>query len=140
MAPDVDKADAVTAEELMTSPAVCVHADATVANAARIMARRALKRLPVTDAEGVLRGIVSRGDLLKVFLRDDPDIADEVRHEVVDRLFPGETSVTVHVEDGRVSLAGQVADAALIPAAVRLARAVEGVVDVACVLRGTSSA
>ncbi|MFI8947336.1 CBS domain-containing protein [Streptomyces sp. NPDC053750] len=35
------------------------------------MARRGIKRLPVVDAKGVLQGIVSRGDLLRVFLRPD---------------------------------------------------------------------
>lgn len=127
---DIAKAGAVTAGDLMTSPAVCVHADATVAQAARIMAQRRVKRLPVTDAEGALCGIVSRCDLLKVFLRTDREIADEVRREVVRPLFPGEPSVTVAVDDGVVTLGGRVAEPALIRVATRLARAVEGVVDV----------
>lgn len=50
-------------------PAVTVDPDGTSAEAARIMAVRGVKRLPVVDAEGKLRGIVSRGDLLKVFGR-----------------------------------------------------------------------
>ncbi|WP_329138893.1 CBS domain-containing protein [Streptomyces sp. NBC_01476] len=62
---------AATAEQLMTAPAVCVHAGTTLAEAARAMARRRIRRLPVTDAEGILRGSVSRRDLLKVFLPAD---------------------------------------------------------------------
>lgn len=77
------KARAVTAEDLMTAPAVTVHPKAPVARAARLMARRRVKRLPVVDDEGVLQGIVSRADLLRVFLRSDPDIAEEVRREIV---------------------------------------------------------
>lgn len=127
---DLAKAGAVTADRLMTSPAVCVHTDATLAQAARTMARRRVKRLPVTDAQGVLRGIVSRSDLLKVFLRTDEEIAQEVRDAVVHQLFPGENSVAVAVQDGVVTLSGPVLEPGLIGLATRLTRAVEGVVDV----------
>ncbi|MFB7509778.1 CBS domain-containing protein, partial [Streptomyces broussonetiae] len=85
---DVAKAGALTAGELMSSPAVTVRADATLAEAARIMARQGVKRLPVVDGAGLLAGVVSRADLLKVFLRDDKDIAEEVRREIVAYLFP----------------------------------------------------
>jgi CBS domain-containing protein len=127
----LDKAGATTAAELMTSPAVTTRADATLAQAARIMARHGVKRLPVVDGTRVLRGIVSRADLLKVFLREDGEIAEEVRREVVAYLFPLPASaVRVDVEDGVVTLAGRVRDTALVPVAARLVRAVEGVVDV----------
>ncbi|QKV90592.1 CBS domain-containing protein [Streptomyces sp. NA02950] len=134
--PDLAKAGAVTAEELMSSPAVSVHTDATLAEAARIMAVKGVKRLPVVDAEGKLQGIVSRGDLLKVFLRSEEDIEEEVRRTVVSYLFPDNSSVRVRVADGVVTLSGQLADTALIPVAARLTRAVEGVVDVECHFRG----
>jgi CBS domain-containing protein len=49
---DVAKTRAVSAEELISSPAITVHASATVAEAARIMARRRVKRLPVVDDVG----------------------------------------------------------------------------------------
>ncbi|MFF5587448.1 CBS domain-containing protein [Streptomyces hygroscopicus] len=133
--PDLAKAGAVTAEELMSSPAVTVHPDATLAEAARIMAIRGVKRLPVVDAESKLQGIVSRGDLLKVFLRPDQDIEEEVRRTVVSYLFPG-SNVHVQVREGVVTLGGQLRDTALIPVAARLVRAVEGVVDVECHFRG----
>ena len=70
-------------------------------------------------------------DLLKVFLRDDEEIAEEVRREVVACLFPGPASaVRVEVRDGVVRLGGRVRDTSLVPVAARLARAVEGVVDI----------
>ena len=125
------KADAVTAGDLMTSPALTVHANATLAQAARTMARAGVKRLPVVDELGMLEGIVSRGDLLKVFLREDEEIAEEVRREVVSYLFPASASaVRVEVENGVVRLGGRIEDTSLVPVAARLARAVEGVVDV----------
>lgn len=128
---DLAKAGGLTAGELMTSPALTTRPDATLAQAARTLARARVKRLPVVNERGVLEGIVSRADLLKVFLRDDEDIAEEVRREVVAYLFPAPASaVRVRVHDGVVQLAGRVRDTSLIPVAARLVRAVEGVVDV----------
>ncbi|MET7481659.1 CBS domain-containing protein [Streptomyces sp. NPDC005538] len=134
---DLTKADAVTAENLMTAPAVTVHADDTAGLAARLLARHNLKRLPVVDAAGVLQGIVSRTDLLKVFLRDDADIADEVRRDVVAHTFTApDGPIEVEVHDGVVRLTGRVRDTSLVPVVTRLVRAVEGVVDVDCALSG----
>lgn len=134
---DLAKAGAVTAGELMTSPALTVHANATLAQAARTMAHEKVKRLPVVDDLGMLQGIVSRADLLKVFLRDDDEIAEEVRREVVAYLFPTPAStVRVEVRDGVVKLGGHVRDTSLVPVAARLVRAVEGVVDVEFELKG----
>ncbi|MFR9799108.1 CBS domain-containing protein [Streptomyces sp. MS06] len=137
---DMVKAGSVTAEELMTSPALTVGPDATLARAARVMARAGVKRLPVVGEDGRLVGIVSRADLLKVFLRDDEAIAEEVRREVVAYLFPGPaSSVRVTVQDGVVVLAGRIRDRSLVPAAARLVRGVEGVVDVRFDLAGDAA-
>lgn len=128
---DLTKAGAVTAEALMTSPALTTRPDATLAEAARTMAHAKVKRLPVVDELGLLQGVVSRADLLKVFLRGDEEIAEEVRREVVSYLFPPPASaLRVDVQDGVVKLVGRIRDTALVPAAARLVRAVEGVVDV----------
>ncbi|MCI3278201.1 CBS domain-containing protein [Streptomyces cylindrosporus] len=134
---DLVKAGAVTAEELMTAPAVTVPAHASLARAARTMALHKVKRLPVVGDDDVLVGIVSRSDLLTVFLRDDEDIAEEVRREVVAELFPAAAEpIRVEVRDGVVRLTGRVPDTTLVPVVTRLARAVEGVVDVECALMG----
>ncbi|MFG2969458.1 CBS domain-containing protein [Streptomyces sp. NPDC048179] len=136
---DLAKAGGVTAGELMSAPAVTVHADATLAEAARIMARRRVKRLPVVDGVGLLKGIVSRADLLKVFLREDAELTEEVRREVVDRLFPlSADHIRVDVDEGVVTLTGWIESTDLAPVAARLARAVEGVVDVRCHLAPVS--
>ncbi|WP_432193185.1 CBS domain-containing protein [Streptomyces sp. bgisy027] len=123
------KADAVTAGELMSTPAVTVHADASLAEAARIMARRHVKRLPVVDGVGLLQGIVSRSDLLKVFLRSDEEIADEIRGSVLG-LLPITGVLGVSVTEGVVTLSGSMPERALVPVVARAVRAVEGVVDV----------
>lgn len=118
-------------------PAVTVTAGATLAQAARIMAHAGVKRLPVVDELGCLEGVVSRGDLLKVFLRSDEDIAEEVHREIVSSLFRAPLSpIRVKVEEGVVTLSGRVRDTSLVPVAARLVRAVEGVVDVGFDLAG----
>ncbi|MEV6202913.1 CBS domain-containing protein [Streptomyces sp. NPDC051771] len=70
-----DDGRAPTASRLMTAPAVTVLRGATIAGAARLMGRGRLKRLPVVDEEGRPVGVVSRGDLLKVHLRSDAELA-----------------------------------------------------------------
>ncbi|MEV6020183.1 MULTISPECIES: CBS domain-containing protein [unclassified Streptomyces] len=128
---DVAKADAATAADLMSSPAITVRANATLAEAARVMARDGVKRLPVVDKIGMLEGIVSRADLLKIFLRDDEGIAEEIRRDIVTPLFPPPSSaIHVKVDDGVATLTGRTHDTAIVPVAARLVRAVEGVVDV----------
>ncbi|MFF4255150.1 CBS domain-containing protein [Streptomyces sp. NPDC001663] len=134
---DLVKAGAVTAEDLMTAPALTVPAHASLAQAARIMALHKVKRLPVVDDEGALQGIVSRSDLLQVFLRDDEDIAEEIRRDIVDRLFRAPLApIRVEVRDGVVKLTGRIPDTAFVPITARLVRSVEGVVDVDCALSG----
>jgi CBS-domain-containing membrane protein len=123
------KAGAVTAGELMNAPAVSVHADATLAEAARIMARRKVKRLPVVDRVGMLQGVVSRGDLLKVFLRPDEEMAEEIRDSVLTSL-PSTEAITVTVTEGVVTLGGSLPERGLVPVLARAVRAVEGVVDI----------
>ncbi|WP_230195889.1 CBS domain-containing protein [Streptomyces coriariae] len=130
------KARALTAEGLMTSPAVTARPQWSVVEAARAMARHHVKRLPVVDDAGFLVGLVSRGDLVHVFLRRDLTIREEITTDVLTRtlgLDPG--AVTAQVTDGRVTLSGTVPQESLIPIAVRLSESVDGVVDVTNHLR-----
>ena len=69
----------LTAGELMTAPAITIHPDATISAAARVMNHHHVKCLPVVDAAGMLAGLVSRRELLSIFLRPDEEIADDVR-------------------------------------------------------------
>ncbi|WJY36415.1 CBS domain-containing protein [Streptomyces sp. P9-2B-2] len=128
---DVRKAGGLTAGDLMSAPALTVHAGDTLAQAARTMAFKSVKRLPVVDGQGLLQGIVSRADLLKVFLRPDEDLAAEIRTEIIGRLCPVvPDQLAVSVTDGVVTLSGTLRDPSLLPVTARLVQAVEGVVDV----------
>jgi hypothetical protein len=51
------------------------------------MSERHVKHLIVTDSEGCLEGIVSRGDLLAVFVRPDAEILREISQDVVLGVF-----------------------------------------------------
>ena len=125
------KAAGDTAVELMTAPAITIGPDATVAEAARLLHRHQIKRLPVVDPAGPLLGIVSRADLLKVFLRSDAEIAQEVRQEVFLRaMWVDPDTVAVEVRDGVVTLTGQLERRSLIPITVSLVHGLDGVVDV----------
>lgn len=126
-----ERAEAMTAVHLMSAPAVTVHPEGPVAEAARTMARRHLKRLPVVDEEEYLVGVVSRSDLLKVHLRDDEDLAAQVRFELLAALHPQLSSqIDVRAEDGRITLTGQLPETLTAAGLRRLVRAVPGVVDV----------
>jgi osmotically-inducible protein OsmY len=76
-------------------------------------------------------GIVSRADLVRIFLREDDGIRREVISDVLVRLLRADPElVDVRVEDGVVTLNGRLPQRSQIPVAVRLTRAVDGVVDV----------
>ncbi|MFJ6378818.1 CBS domain-containing protein [Kitasatospora sp. NPDC092039] len=121
----------VTAADLMTAQPVCTTPDTSVVAAARLMSRHGLKRLPVLDEEGRVIGMVSRGDLLRVFLREDMVIRREIVEEVLGRIegvSPAE--IGVEVNQGRVVLSGTVPEPYLVPIVLNLCRSVDGVVSV----------
>jgi CBS-domain-containing membrane protein len=125
------KGRARTAGRLMTAPAVTVHADDTIVRAARTMAQKHVERLPVLDQEDRLVGIVTRRDLLQVFLRPDQEIREEVIQEVLVRalwLPPG--SVEVSVTEGVVTLSGHAERKSETQIAMSMTRRIDGVVDV----------
>ncbi|MFD7013348.1 CBS domain-containing protein [Streptomyces sp. NPDC059928] len=126
-----NKSRARTAAQLMSQPAVCVHADNTIAEAARSMARHKVERLPVIDDEDRLVGIVTRRDLLQVFLRPDDEIRREVISEVlVNTLWLSPRTIRVSVTDGEVTLDGKLERLSEVAIAVHMARQIDGVVSV----------
>ncbi|MFJ9609649.1 CBS domain-containing protein [Kitasatospora sp. NPDC101176] len=130
-APPPGPGGAVTAADLMTGQPVCTTPGTSVVAAARLMSRHGLKRLPVLDEEGRVIGMVSRGDLLRVFLREDRVIRREIVEEVLGRVegvSPAE--VGVEVDQGRVVLSGTVPELHLVPIVLNLCRSVDGVVSV----------
>jgi CBS-domain-containing membrane protein len=104
---ELEKADGVTAGDLMTSNVVTVKPGDTVEQAARLMYHLQVKRLPVVDAGGYLVGIVSRADLLTVFDRPDREIHAEIVDDIILHEFLIDPAMfTVTVADGVVTIQG----------------------------------
>lgn len=125
------KVHARTAGRLMTRPPVTSHADDTIAEAARTMARCQVERLPVLDEADRLVGIVTRRDLLQVFLRPDAEIRTEVIEDVlVDTLGLPPRAVDVFVVEGVVTLTGHVERKSEKSMALLMTARIDGVVGV----------
>ena len=89
-----------------------------------------VNRLPVVEG-GRLVGIVSRGNVLKVFYRSD----EAIRREIVEDVIVGEFMMApsrflLDVTDGVVVLQGRVERRSLLPYVVRAIQGIEGVVRV----------
>ncbi|MEU6064605.1 CBS domain-containing protein [Streptomyces sp. NPDC047082] len=121
---------AATAEELMSTPAITVHPEQKVADAARVMERHGVERLPVVDEEDRLIGIATRRDLLRVFLRTDEEIRREVLDDVLNALSLPPHDMAVSVRDGMVTLEGRLEHCSDIPLTVRSTYRVDGVIGV----------
>ena len=125
----------------MTSPAITIAPGRAPAGRREADDSLDIKRLPVVEAGttfgggvgGNLIGIVSRRDLLSVFLRPDEDIAGDVREMLAQLPQADPGGVTVAVRNGIVTLAGPLGSAEehdLIRVAGRLTWDIDGVVDV----------
>jgi CBS-domain-containing membrane protein len=125
-----EKTTGWVAGELMTGQAVTVTANTSAVDAARLMESTGVKRLPVVNLAGRLAGIVSRHDLLKVFVRPEADIRDDVRREYLQLPDVDAARIVVEVDDGVVALGGEVERRSLVAQMVRLAERVDGVVAV----------
>jgi CBS domain-containing protein len=125
------KAAGTVASELMTCPAITVPSDTGLGEAARLMHEKNVRRLVVVDQRGRIAGIVSRSDLLQVFLRSDEDL----RHEIASKLIPAvlvsaDDAIGVEVSWNIATLSGEVdrkSDAEIL---TRLTRELDGVVAV----------
>jgi CBS domain-containing protein len=126
---ELHKAAGLTAEDLMTSPAVTISPDDPVEHAARVMYIRGFKRLPVTDEFRRLIGIISRTDVLAAFDRPDTDIRLEVVQHAIP-LVAEPSQFQVAVKNGIVTLTGAADTAAIAHELVAKVRQVQGVVAV----------
>jgi CBS domain-containing protein len=89
----------------------------------------------VVDPDGKLIGIVSRRDLLSVFLRPDADISSDARQIVDEIPFADPAKIIVMVHHGIVTLTGTAEPPSprhqdLVALAIQLMWDVDGVVDV----------
>jgi CBS domain-containing protein len=114
--------------ELMSRDPITIPVTATVQEAARLMTRNNVNRLPVVD-HGRMVGIVTRSDLIRAYVHSDEEIARDVKHMIAVLPEPM-SSIGVSVEDGIVALSGEVETSAEARLAARMVQAVEGVARV----------
>lgn len=125
------KASGTTARELMSSPAITIGPEASVRDAAKVMHDRRIKRLPVVDGDGRLVGMISRSDVLRVFLRSDDEIRREIFEDVIQRtMLLDAPALVISVAGGVVSATGEVDRKSDARNLTRLSAAVAGVVAV----------
>lgn len=125
------KADAVVAADLMSEPAIVIRPSETIGAAAALMSEHRVKRLPVVDRDNLLVGIVSRSDILRLYVRDDDEVRYEIRNRVMmDTLWMEPESLDVVVKAGIVTLTGTVDRYTTASILVQLVEAVPGVVQV----------
>jgi CBS domain-containing protein len=103
------KAHGTTAADFMSTPVATVLPGASLRTAARLLHRRGVRHLPVVDDEGRVVGMITRRDLLRVFLRPDWVLAGEINAKVLHATFnvPAD-AVSVVVNDGVARLSGRV--------------------------------
>jgi CBS domain-containing protein len=117
--------------DVMTADVVTLGPDADHAEAARVMRKAGIKRIPIVDDQSKLLGIVSRSDILRAFARPDADVLKEIREHVMGKvLWIDPKRVEVSSDEGNVTLSGRLetkSDATLLE---DLAKRVDGVVSV----------
>ena len=121
----------LTAQGLMTEKVVTVGPDEPLVTAVRLMFEHRISRLPVVDMARGLLGVISRSDILRVFLRSDLSIRREINDELLaDFPLVGRGRISPDVRDGVVTLEGEVEAGALTSVLLRLVASVPGVVGV----------
>lgn len=113
LARDFVKSHGPRAADVMTRPVVSVTEDVHVAEVARLLGARRIKRVPVLRG-GKLVGIVSRADLLQSLARtrterrpaDDKTLRETIRRGLRAAPWANERMVNVVVDDGVVELLG----------------------------------
>jgi len=125
------KAEGTVASEIMTTPAITVPADTPLSQAAQMMQKKNIRRLVVVDQRGRIAGIVSRSNLLQVFLRTDAELRDEIAGSLMPSLAPpSATKIGVDVRSNIVTLTGELDRKSDVEILTRLTRELDGVVDV----------
>jgi len=124
------KVGATTAGEAMTSPAVTIARDRSLAAAAALMTDLRINRLPVAEV-GRLVGIVSRADLIRAYVRSDRQIADTITDDLLLReLLVDPAAFDVVVTNGVVQIRGHAETRSLARTIEKLVRAQPGVIAV----------
>jgi CBS domain-containing protein len=124
------KTKGMRAADLMTAGVVTTTPAATLASAASLMFQHHLKMLPVVDSEQRLVGVVSRAQVLKVFLRSDESIRREVVKSLGELSEIGRPGSELVVTEGVVHIHGLAEADTVADQIVHRVTAIPGVVGV----------
>ena len=125
-----EKAEGLTAADLMSTPPVTIGPLDLVSHAAHLMYDQRITCLPVVDRERLV-GVISRADVLSVFGRTDADIRWHIVEKILLQEFLTDPArFTVTVQDGVVTLTGRPENADMGHDIVATVRHTEGVVAV----------
>ena len=69
-------------EEIMVSPVVTISEDKDIIDPTQIMSSHGIRRLPVTDPQGKLAGVISLDDVLLVLGREMQNVAGILKKEL----------------------------------------------------------
>jgi predicted transcriptional regulator len=115
----------------MTGPAITDRPGDAVAKAATLVVENGVERLPVIDETGAVVGIAVRADVMDASVQPDSQIAREIREDVIQQqMWASPGGLTGNMQDGVVTLAGEVENETLASVLPRMVARVLGVVDV----------
>ena len=119
-----------TVADIMTTDVVSVSPDASVWEAASLIDRHGIRRLPVVDPDGYVVGVLARADLVRSMARSDEDVASAVRKAIEVLGEENFTSLDVEASGGAVTISGAAARRTTHDLAIRIASQVPGVLEV----------
>lgn len=122
---------APTVDGAMSRDVFSLGPDVSIAEAARAMYMRDLKRIPVVDGDRRVIGIITRDDLLTIIPRTERRVLAEVRRVVanLEAAYNGR-DVKAHLTKGVVELSGWFRHKSRCDTCVRTVTMVEGVIGV----------
>ncbi|WP_410582555.1 HPP family protein [Amycolatopsis sp. lyj-108] len=115
-----------TVAAVMTSPAIGMSAGSDLAEVSRALLDGKIRTMPLVDGSKVV-GILTRGDFVRAFARDDSAIAADVRHHLA--IYGGPSRWTVEVHDGECRISDQYGNDTDHHVAKVIAEAIPGVVE-----------
>jgi CBS domain-containing protein len=106
--------------DVMSRQLITASTETSLEEAVRLMERYHVKRLPVVNEDNGVVGVLSRANLLHVFIvaspqeagaaQDDAAIREQLERELADHRWLQGASISIAVKDGVVELRGTIAD------------------------------
>jgi len=119
-----------TVGDVMTTQVISVSPGASVWEAASLIDRHGIRRLPVVDEDGYVVGVLARADLVRAMARGDEEVATSVRAAIEILGEENFLSLGVEASDGVVTITGSADRKTTSDLAVRIASQVPGVLEV----------